>query len=174
MREGSVIESVLLTGLWTPLAVALITAAASILIAVVSTRADDLKRADRLSQVLAGMAPSAEREFVATLRDDYAVSWALRQVAPVDDRLRWAVLALNSLGGIALGGAIAVGVYVGLGLGTVSDWFFWVYYGAGLGLLLVARVLRAVATRRRRVWIRAERSRRGLREPIQDRLRREP
>ena len=166
-------NTVLLTGLWAPLVVALITAAASVVIARMNVRADDLRRAERLSQVLGGMDPSPERAVVETIRDDYAVSWALRQAAPVDHRLRRGVTVLTVAGGVALGGSILVGVYVGLGYGTVSDWFFWVYYGLGLALLLGASGLRAIATRRGREWIRAERARRGLREPLHEDLRRE-
>jgi hypothetical protein len=161
----------LVTGLWTPLAVALVTAAASVVIAVLSTRADDLKRAEQLGHVLSGMEPSPERIVVATIRDDYAVSWALRQAAPVQHGLRLVIRLLSIAGGVALAGAIMVGIYVGLGYGRVSDWFFWVYYSIGLALLVGARWLRATAIRRDQVWIRAERARRGLREPLHEDLR---
>ena len=166
-------NTALLTGLWTPLVVALITAAASVVIGLMSARADDLKRAERLTQVLGGMDASPEKEVVATIRDDYAVGWALRQAAPVVHWLRRVILVLNALGGVALAGAIVVGVYVGLGYGTVSDWVFWVYYSLGLVLLLAARMLRGVAARRSQVWVRAERARRGLREPLHQGLREE-
>ena len=161
----------LVTGLWTPLAVALITAAASVAIALMSTRADDLKRAERLSQVLTGMEESPERVVVSTIRDDYAVSWALRQAAPVNHALRILVFILTMLGGIALAGAILVGIYVGLGYGVVSDWFFWVYYSVGLLMLIGAGGLRANAARRARLWVQAERSWRGLRMPLHHELR---
>lgn len=164
-------DAALLTGLWTPLVVALITAAASVVIARMGVRTDDLRRAERLSQVLGDMEPSPERTVVATVRDDYAVSWALRQAAPVDHRLRRGVSVLTVVGSVSLGGAILVGLYVGLGYGTVSDWFFWVYYGVGLALLLAASRLRAIGTRRGRAWMRAERERRGLREPLHEDLR---
>ena len=173
MLHQEVARAALLTGLWTPLVVALITAVASVMIAVLSTRADDLKRAERLSQVLEDMDPSPERDVVAIVRDDYAVSWALRQAAPVAHGMRRTMAVMTVAGGVALFGAILVGLYVGLGYGTVSDWFFWVYYSVGLGLLLGARLLRAVAIRRGRVWITAERARRGLRAPLHDDLRRE-
>lgn len=173
MLHAEDVGTALLTGLWTPLAVAVITAAASGLIAVMNVRGDDLKRAERLSQVLGDMEPSPERTVVATIRDDYAVGWALRQAAPIDHRLRRVAAVLTVAGGVALSGAIVVGVYVGLGYGTVSDWFFWVYYSVGLALLLAAVWLRAIAKRRARVWIRAERARRGLREPLHEHLRRE-
>ena len=173
MLHAGEVSTALLTGLWTPLAVAVITAAASGVIAVMNVRGDDLKRAERLSQVLDGMEPSPERTVVATIRDDFAVGWALRQAAPIDHRLRRIAAVLTVAGGVALAGAIVVGVYVGLGYGTVSDWFFWVYYSLGLALLLGAVWLRAIARRRARVWIRAERARRGLREPLHQHLRRE-
>lgn len=167
--EGA--EAALVTDLWAPLAVALVTAAGSVVIGLMGVRADDLKRAERLSTVLESMEPSPERTVVATIRDDYAVSWALRQAAPVQHGLRWVIRVLTVLGGIALVGAIVVGVYVGLGYVRVSDWFFWVYYGVGLALLLGAAWLRAVANRRGRVWIVAERARRALREPLHEKLR---
>lgn len=163
----------LLTGLWTPLVVALITVAASVTVALANVRADDLKRAERLGQVLAQMEPSPEREVVATVRDDLAVAWALRQAAPVDRRLRRAAMVLAALGGVALFGAILVGLYVGLGYGRVSDWFFWVYYSVGLALLVAAAVLRRLAHRRADAWIAAERARRGLRHPLHTGLRAE-
>jgi hypothetical protein len=171
MLHTDAAETALVTGLWAPLAVALITAAGSVAIGLMGRRADDLKRAERLSQVLDSMEPSPERTVVATIRDDYAVSWALRQAAPAEHGLRWGIRILTVLGGIALAGAILVGIYVGLGYGRVSDWFFWVYYGVGLSLLLGAGWLRAVANRRGRVWIGAERSRRALREPLHENLR---
>lgn len=166
-------RAALLTGLWTPLVIALITVAAGLVTAMMSSRVDDLKRAERLSQVLAQMEPTPERDVVATVRDDFAVSWSLRQAAPVAHGLRRVSTVMTVAGGVALFGAILVGVYVGLGYGTVSDWFFWVYYSVGLVLLVVARLLRAVSNRRGRRWIRAERVRRGLREPLHDDLRRE-
>lgn len=73
------------------------------------------------------MEASPERVVVSTIRDDYAVSWALRQAAPVNHALRILAFILTMLGGIALTGAILVGIYVGLGYRAVSDWFFWVY-----------------------------------------------
>lgn len=171
MLHTEAAEAALVTDLWAPLAVALVTAAGSVVIGLMGVRADDLKRAERLSTVLDSMEPSPERTVVTTIRDDYAVSWALRQAAPVEHGLRWVIRILTILGGIALLGAIVVGVYVGLGYVRVSDWFFWVYYGAGLSLLLGAAWLRAVANRRGRVWIRAERARRALREPLNENLR---
>jgi hypothetical protein len=95
----------------------------------------------------------------------------LRQAAPVEHGLRWVIRVLTVLGGVALAGAIVVGVYVGLGYVRVSDWFFWVYYGVGLSLLLAAAWLRAIANRRGRVWIGAERARRALREPLHENIR---
>jgi hypothetical protein len=163
----------LLTGLWTPLVVALITTAASVFIEVQNVRSDDLKRAERLGNVLSQMPPSPERNVVATVRDDLAVAWALRQAAPVDRRLRRAAAVLSALGGVALFGAIMVGLYVGLGYGRVSDWFFWVYYSVGLVLLLGASVLRRRARRDVGTWMAAERTRRGLRPPLHTGLRAE-
>lgn len=171
MLHTEAADAALVTDLWAPLAVALITAAGSVVIGLMGVRADDLKRAERLSTVLDSMEPSPERTVVATVRDDYAVSWALRQAAPVERGLRWVIRVLTVLGGLALGGAIVVGVYVGLGYVRVSDWFFWVYYGAGLSLLLGAAWLRALANRRGRLWIEAERARRALREPLHEKLR---
>ncbi|GAA4047110.1 hypothetical protein [Agromyces indicus] len=156
----------LLTGLWTPLVVALITAAASVTIALANVRADDLRRAERLGQVLAQMDPSPEREVVSTVRDDLAVAWALREAAPVDRRMRRAAVVLGVLGAVALFGAIMVGLYVGLGYGRVSDWFFWVYYSAGLALLLGSALLRRFARRHADAWIAEERARRGLRPAL--------
>jgi hypothetical protein len=165
------VDTALVTDLWAPLVVALITAAGSVVIGLMGVRADDLKRAERLSTVLDSMEPSPERTVVATIRDDYAVSWALRQAAPVEHGLRRVIRVLTVLGGVALAGAIVVGVYVGLGYVRVSDWFFWVYYGVGLSLLLAAAWLRAIANRRGRVWIGAERARRALREPLHENIR---
>jgi hypothetical protein len=163
----------LLTGLWTPLVVALITVAASVTVALANVRADDLKRAERLGQVVAQMEASPERELVATVRDDLAVAWALQQAAPVDRRLRRVAVMLVSLGGVALFGAVMVGLYVGLGYGRVSDWFFWVYYSVGLALVVAAAGLRRLARRHAAAWIASERARRGLRRPLHTGLRAE-
>lgn len=163
----------LLTGLWTPLVVALITVAASVTIALANVRSDDLKRAERLSGVLAQMDPSPEREVVATLRDDLAVAWALRQAAPFDRRLRRVAVVMTTLGGVALIGAVLVGLYVGLGYGRVSDWFFWVYYSVGLALLIAAAVVRRLARRHVDAWIADQRARHGLRPPLHSGVRAE-
>ena len=173
MLNHEVAPAVLLTGLWTPLVVALLTVAATVAVAMMSARVDDLRRAERLTRVLKGMTDSSERELVATVRDDYAVSWALRQAAPVSRGLRRLAAAMTVAGGVALTAATLVGLYVGLGFGTVSDWFFWVYYSVAVALLLGAGWVRRLAERRGRSWILAERARRGLREPLLDDLRRE-
>lgn len=51
-------------------------------------------------------------------------------------------MVMTPLAGVALFGAMLVGVYVGLGYGTVSDWFFRVYYSIGLLLVVGAQLRR--------------------------------
>ena len=73
-----------------PIVVALVTATAAVLAPRVAARADDLKRAERLTALLGDMPPSPQRDLLAELRDDYATVWALRQAAPTASPLRTA------------------------------------------------------------------------------------
>jgi hypothetical protein len=60
-----------------PVVVTLLTVAGAVLVPLLNAYADDLKRAERLTSILDGMARSPERRLVEQVRDDYAVVWAL-------------------------------------------------------------------------------------------------
>jgi hypothetical protein len=148
-----------------PVVVTLLTVAGAVLVPLLNAYADDLKRAERLTAILDGMARSPERRLVEQLRDDYAVVWALRQLAP---SYRW----LRTLGGIAYAGGVLVLVLGPLYLLLVPGYqpWFWAFYVGGGAMLGLGVLLHHLRTVRQRSWMSAERERRGLRAPENDRL----
>ena len=143
-----------------PVVVTLLTIAGAVLVPVLNAYADDLKRAERLTAVLDGMARSPERRLVERVRDDYALTWALRQSAP-------SYRVLQSLGGVAYLGGLLVLILGPLYLLLVPGYqpWFWAYYLGAAVLLGLGGVLRRVRTMRQREWMSSERQRRGLRAP---------
>ena len=141
-----------------PVVVTLLTVAGAVLVPVLNAYADDLKRAERLTAILDGMARTPERRLVERVRDDYAVVWALRQSAP-------AFLWLRILGGVAYYGGILLLILGPLYLLLVPGYqpWFWAYYVGAAALLGLGGVLHYVQAVRQREWIHAERKRRGLR-----------
>ncbi|MFB9959677.1 hypothetical protein [Agromyces bracchium] len=143
-----------------PIVVAVLT----IVGAVVSTRIgagrDDLRRAEQLTAVLAGMSPSPERDLVEQVRDDHASAYALRASAPRHPGLRLASLIAEASGiAVVLIGA----VYVLLAPGF-QPWF-WATYVVGAALVAVGLGLGYARTERQRDWIASERDRRHLPPP---------
>jgi len=149
-----------------PIIVALVTAAVAIVAPRLRSPADDLKRASTLSALLTEMPESPERGLIAELRDDYAVTWALRDAAPTP---AWPGRA----GRLAYGAGVVVLLAGALHLLLLAgyQWWFWLYYLAGAVLLVAGAVLGRVDASRRRTWMRAELERRGLRMPRHGRLR---
>lgn len=140
----------------------LITVAASLVMAVLNTPVDNLELAERLSQVLGKMDPSPERDVVALVRGANGFEYPAPRVygddAPgrrgtlrcdVGRRVRRAGVRHSER--LVLSGLLLHRLVAG-GRSTTS---------------------KAVAIRRGRRWIRAERVRRGLREPLHCDLRRD-
>ena len=144
--------------------VAILTALAALLAPRLGARHDDLQQAERLTTLLPDLA-SPERDLLRQLRDDHAVVWGLRQAAPVLPRLRLLV-RMAYYGGIL----VLLAAPVALLLTPGYQWWFWIAYLAGAVLLAVGVMLDRVRTDRRRAWMSAERARRGLRAPVDDRL----
>jgi len=144
--------------------VAILTALAALLAPRLGARHDDLQQAERLTTLLPDLA-SPERDLLQQLRDDHAVVWGLRQAAPVLPRLRLLV-RIAYYGGIL----VLLAAPVALLLTPGYQWWFWIAYLAGAVLLAVGVVLDRVRANRRRAWMSAERARRGLRVPVDDRL----
>lgn len=149
-----------------PILVALVTVAGAILAPRLTAHPDELKRAESLTALLAAMPPSPQRDLLEEVRDDHAVVWALRQTAPAMPGLRaWTRIAYS--GGILVLLAAAVSLLLTPGY---QGWF-WVAYLAGAALLVVGALLDRVRSARRRAWMSAERTRRGLQAPTDDGLR---
>ena len=148
-----------------PVIVTLLTVAGAVLVPLLNAYADDLKRAERLTSILDGMARSPERRLVEQVRDDYAVVWALRQSAPL---FPW----LRTLGGVAYYGGVLVLIVGPLYLLLAPGYqpWFWAYYLGGAALLGLGGLLHHVRAERLREWMSAERERRGLRAPSNPRL----
>lgn len=148
-----------------PVVVTLLTVAGAVLVPLLNAYADDLKRAERLTSILDGMARSPERRLVEQVRDDYAVVWALRQSAPL---FPW----LRTLGGVAYYGGIFVLIVGPLYLLLAPGYqpWFWAYYLGAAALLALGGLLHRVRAVRQQEWMSAERERRGLRAPANRRL----
>ncbi|GGI48610.1 hypothetical protein BCL57_003313 [Agromyces flavus] len=148
-----------------PIVVALVTVAGAILVPRLNAASDDLKRAEQLTAILAGMPDSPDRDLVREVRDDHASSWALRAAAPTHPRLRAAAQAAY-YGGL---GVLLVSA-VSLILAPGYQWWFWAWYLLGAALLAVGGILGHRRSVRRREWMSEERRRRGLRPPVDARL----
>jgi hypothetical protein len=153
------------SGIVVPILVTVITVAGALVAPRLNASADDLKRAEQLTNVLDGMAESPDRDLVRQVRDDHAASWALREAAPTFTRLRAAGLAAYYSGILVLvAGAIQLILTPGY------QWWFWAWYLLGAALLAVGGLLGHRRSMRRRAWMSAERRRRGLRPPVGSRL----
>jgi hypothetical protein len=148
-----------------PILVAVLTAAGALIAPRLNAAADDLKRAEQLTAVLEGMADSPERDFVRRVRDDHATAWALSAAAPRIPRLRVAGLAAYYSGILVL-----VVSAIALILAPGYQWWFWAWYLLAAALLAVGAILGYLRSVRRRDWMTAERRRRGLGPPSQERL----
>lgn len=146
-----------------PILVALLTIAGAILAPRLNAHPDDLKRAESLTALLADLPPSPERELLQQVRDDSAVDWALRQAAPTLPRLR-ALVRVAYYGGIF----VLLAAPVLLLLTPGFQWWFWMVYLTGAVLLAVGALLDRIRSARRRAWMSAERTRRGLRSAAHD------
>ncbi|WP_448812227.1 hypothetical protein [Agromyces bauzanensis] len=140
-----------------PIIVAVLTIAGAILAPRLNAHPDDLKRAESLTALLANLPPSPARDLLQQVRDDSAVSWALRQAAPTLPGLRMLVRTAY-YGGIV----VLLAAPVLLLLTPGYQWWFWMAYLAGAVLLAVGAILDRVRSARRRAWMSAERERRGL------------
>lgn len=132
--------------------------------AAVATRfgrgGDDLRRAEQLTSVLAGMPPSAERDLVERVRDGHAATYALLASAPAMNGMRLAAVVAEAAGiAVILVGAL----YVLLAPGF-QPWF-WATYLVGAVLIALGVGVGHVRRRRRSDWTQAERARLGLRPP---------
>jgi hypothetical protein len=148
-----------------PVVVALVTAAAAVLAPRLAARADDLKRAERLTALLGDMPPSPQRDLLEELRDDYATVWALRQAAPVSSPLHTASRAAYFAGVLVL----VIGPVLLL-LMPGMQWWYWVWYLCGLTLLFIGVALHRRAAAARRRWMLSELRARGLAPPLDGRL----
>ncbi|MFH8253135.1 hypothetical protein ACH3VR_22400 [Microbacterium sp. B2969] len=144
-----------------PVVVALVAAAAAIIAPRLAARGDDLKRAERLTELLHDLTPSPQRELLEQLRDDSATVWALRQAAPALPRLRTASRAAY-YGGVLV---LIIGP-ISLLLTPGMQWWYWAYYLAGGVLLGIGVALHRQRVARQGRWMAGELRRRGLRAPL--------
>ena len=165
MLRIEVADTATVAGIVVPIIVTLLTVAGAVVAPRLTSNADDLRRAERLTAVLNAMPQSPQRELVEQERDDHATVWALRQAAPELPTTR------------ALGSAAYVGGLAVLLLGVVYllvasgyQWWFWLVYALGLALVVIGWLVHRCRVRRRRHWMSAELRRRGLRLPVDRRL----
>ena len=144
-----------------PVVVALVTATTAIIAPRLAARGDDLRRAERLTELLADLPAAPQRELIEQLRDDYATSWALRQAAPAFPGLR-AVSRAAYFAGILV---LIIGP-LSLLLTPGMQWWYWAYYLGGAALLLIGIALGRRRMMRQRRWMAGELRRRGLRSPL--------
>ena len=144
-----------------PILVTVLTVAGALVAPRLNASADDLKRAEQLTNVLEGMTDSPDRDLVRQVRDDHAAAWALREAAPTFTRLRAAGLAAYYAGILVL-----VVSAIQLILTPGYQWWFWAWYLLAAVLLAVGGILGYLRSAHRRDWMAAERRRRGLGPPI--------
>lgn len=168
MLQAQVAGPTSVDGIVIPIIVTLITIAGAVIVPRLHSNADDLRRAESLTSVLGAMPPSSERRLLEQLRDDHATVWSLRQAAPLLPTMR-AVGSVAYAAGIVV---LLVGV-VYLLAAPGYQWWFWLVYIGGVADILVGWLVHRFRTGRRRTWMAEELQRRGLRLPIDARLRRE-
>lgn len=143
-----------------PLVVAVLTVIGALLTTRIGAGRDDLRRAEQLTSILAGMSPSPERDLVEQVRDEHASAYALSAAAP-----RLAGMRLLSMIAEASGIAVILvgALYVLLAPGFQS--WFWLTYVIGAALIAVGVGVAHARRTRRRDWVAHERTRRDLRSP---------
>ena len=132
---------------------------------VVNTRSDSLKKAERLTGLAVAMKDSSERTLVEDLRDDYATTWALRQMAPANTTFTVLWIVFQTMSILTF---IGWGLVVFVDKDASQSW--WIYAGA-LVLGIVAAIFAALRASRRNRWMKDERSKRWMRRPFHSGLR---
>lgn len=140
-----------------PLATSLAGAAA--IAAVVFAAARDrhpLTMVERLTTIAHDVRDENVRRLLEDERDEQAVRWALERRAPRDSEIHTLGVILFCLGLSALLGWLAIAL--------VKPWtpLGWIFYGAGLAIVIVSRFVLSVRSTGRKSWIQQERQWRHL------------
>jgi len=146
---------------------AAITAFVSLLVFALNRRPDSLRRVERLTDIASKMTPSSARTLLEDLRDDYATTWALKEMAPDYPRLRTVNVVAWATGVVTL----IIWVFLVL-LYDKAFWTWWAY-AIGLAFLITALVVGRVIQSKLRTWMLTERSNRWMRGPLHSRIARE-
>lgn len=144
--------------------------ASGVVIAAMQHRADDLKKAERLTGVIKEMTPSNERQLLEELRDDHILSWALREAAPPERSLRAysSLMVFYAVLLFVLWGFLEILLYtqwVDTLFFTIPAWVPWIFYGLGAGCFIGAAVIMTRREKHRREWTSDLRSSRAIRTP---------
>jgi hypothetical protein len=144
---------------------ALVTVSGVVIVAVLNSRTDDLKRAERLSVLAEKMKRGPERAFVERTRDDYVVRWTLRAASPKFSTMRiWIVL----LSVYAIG-ALWLAVFITSVDPAAEEYMLWILMGAAV-LALGSFGVSVLRLRAQRKWVKAEREARAIDPPQNRRL----
>ena len=143
---------------------ALIAAIGALAGVIITTQAGMLRRTERLTGIASSMRLSSEKQLVEDLRDDYVTTWALRQMAPVLPKRRFAAIVAY------VAAVIVFMVWFISALATKYDPVTWWWYGATIAFALVGVICHATRFASRAKWAREERARRWMRRPFHSRL----
>jgi len=133
---------------------AVIPASVGVILALVNLwqgSADSLRKAERLSDLVEGMVPSAERRLLEELRDEYAVRWALKRVVSRHRWLFWGAVAAFSAG------LVYDVVFFAAAFPVPASRAPWSIYWVGLAFLAIGEVLAFIRYQLRKTWIQQER-----------------
>ena len=143
---------------------AVIAGVVALVAVAMNARSDNMKKAERLTAISTAMSQSTERRLIEELRDDYVTNWALRQMAPAQQTLKW----------------FTVIAYVAAVLSTLIWGFFaivdpaasgpWLFYVLGIVLGGIGGGLQGRRRAGRNRWTREERGRRWMRQPLHARI----
>ncbi|MGY4859519.1 hypothetical protein [Cryobacterium sp. AP23] len=133
-------------------------------VAVFNAHAGSLRKSERLSDIAGKMTDSSERSLIEDLRDDYATTWALKQMAPQHNGLRGATVAIYALAGVILLAWMIISA------SSEDNLFSWSLYAVGIVVVSVAFLLQQRRNAKRMKWMRDERGKRYMRPPLHSRL----
>ena len=151
---------------WWPIVLGVLTIVTSVVIALMNSHADDLKRAERLTAVIEKMSEGPEKRLAESTRDALVSRWVLRAVAPRFGDLQGASWLMYGYGMILL-----VGAFVWLVVDPFADgWLLLAAYLIGLAFLGISMLLSSKRSRLRRDWLAAERRKEDLRTPVYEPL----
>jgi hypothetical protein len=158
------VQAAAATDMWVPVLAAAIPTILTLAAGVFNTHVGSLRKSERLGDIASKMHESSERTLIEDLRDDYATTWALKQMAPLHTRLRGATVSIYAVGGVILL------VWMLISVSTEDNLFSWLLYGAGIVVVSLGYILQLHRNAKRMKWMRVERGNRYMRPPLHSRL----